>query len=320
MSSIPRILLHRVLFSITATPLLLMASGVAHAAPCTNMQINLTSSSLNLSTSSSTVGTVRVTANTQPGGCSFYVTANYGTASSYSTRALRMNSNAWPYQIDKDSSLSHPLKANQDATSNNDVLNGVMPANKGQAFEVDINFWVNLDVSNPWLRFGNYNDNLTLSLYQGNVGSGTKISDINLGLNFNAPKRADIAIEQSGGSFALGDTVRTLNFGALTSGTSQSCDIVVKTNSGYMVTASSANNGRLKHASLNSYIPYTLNVSGGTINLSGSASSPVQIARVLGVSPASGFVLPTQVTIGTFGVVPVGTYADIITLTVQSSE
>lgn len=300
--------------------LAVLGASVGNAAPCEQMQIQLPQSNIDLTPNPNVNATVIVKANTQPGGCSFFITADYGSASSFSTRALRMGGYQWPFQLSKDLAATQVLKTLSDASGNDSVLTGTMPASSGNDYQVSLNFWVTLNTANPWLRYGNYTDNMTLRLYKGTLASNTLERTINLSVNYNAPKRADLSLVPSGGSFALTDTDEILDFGPLSTGAVRSCDIVMKTNAGYTLFASSANNSRLKHLTMNQYVPYTTTFSGTTVNLGSSATNPVQVERVLGVSPPTGFVKPVSVTIGSTAGAQSGNYQDIITLTVQTSE
>lgn len=299
---------------------LLFSPAMARAA-CDNIQMQLNPSSINLTSSATTQASVTVKANTQNGGCQFFVAFDYGAGGTFSSRHLVQGSNNWPYQLAKDSSGTQVLKTQQETSGVSNVLNGTMPNNSGNDVQITLSYWVILDLSNPWLRFGNYSDNVTLRLYTGNPNNATFIQSQGLGLNYNAPKRADVSVVPTGGSFNVNDTTETLNYGTITSGLSRGCDVILKTNAGYELYASSQRNGALKHSVFTNTIGYTAKFSNVTVNLGSSASNPVQIARVLGTSPASGFVIPFAATINTYPVnTPGGTYSDQITLTVQSAE
>jgi hypothetical protein len=226
----------------------------------------------------------------------------------------------WPFQLSKDLAGMQILKTKNDASSANNVLTGTMPNHQGNDTQVSLQFWAILDTTNPWRRFGNYSDTLTLRLYQGTLASSELRGSVHLSVNYNAPKRADLSLVPSGAAFVLTDIDETMDFGALNAGAVRTCDIVMRTNAGYTLFASSTNNGKLKHLTMEKFVPYTARFSGGAVNLGASSGSPVQIARVLGASPASGFVQPVSVTIGSTAGAQSGPYSDVITLTVQTAE
>ncbi|WP_374076896.1 spore coat protein U domain-containing protein [Bdellovibrio bacteriovorus] len=298
--------------------LLFFISKNVLAADCTNMQLQTSQTNIDFTSSSSVQPTFTVKANTNPGSCNFFITFDYGSSSSATNRSLKVGSDQWPFQLSKNASGTQVLKRIPDVSSNSDVVTGFLAAGNNDQ-QVNVSYWALLDTSNPWLRFGNYTETITATLYRGTISSYSLIDSRSINFNYNAPKRVDISVVSTGGSFNINDTTETMNFGALSSGVTRSCDVVLKFNAGYMLYASSANNGRLKHQTLSQYIPYTISFRGSAVNLNGSSSSPVQVLRELGRSPASGLVIPVSATIGTVAS-QTGTYQDTITLTVQSAE
>lgn len=292
----------------------------AYSNSCNNPSMIINQTTFDLTSNTTVNPTITVRANTSPGGCDFFITFDYGLASSYSSRALRRSPYSWPITLSKNSTGTQILKRFPDIGSVNDVLNGTLAAGSSNR-QLNVNYFAILNVENPWLYYGLFSDTFTVSLYIGSpTGSSTFVESKTLTFQYTAPKKVDISISNSGGSFALNDFTETLNFGTLSPGTVRSCDAILKYNAGYILYASSLNNSSLKQESGSATIPYTVKFNNTTFNLSNSASSPVEIARELGVSPASGRVIPISATIGSFGVKPSGEYKDTITLTVQSAE
>ncbi|XGC81036.1 hypothetical protein ACES2L_00895 [Bdellovibrio bacteriovorus] len=292
----------------------------AFAANCNNPTMLIAQTTFDLSSNTTVNPTITVRANTSPGGCDFFITFDYGLASSYTGRALRRSPYSWPFTLSKNSTGTQILKKIPDVAGPNDVLSGTLTSGSSNR-QVSVNYFAILSVENPWLYYGLFSDTFTASLYIGSAnGSYTFIESKTLTFQYTAPKKVDISISNSGGSFDVNDFTETLNFGTLSPGTVRSCDAILKYNAGYILYASSANNSSLKQESGSATIPYTIKFNNTSFNLSNSASSPVEIARELGVSPASGRVVPISATIGSFGVKPSGIYKDTITLTVQSAE
>lgn len=286
---------------------------------CTNMQLQPTNTVYNFTSGYTVNPSVVVKANTNPGGCNFFLTVSYGGGGSFANRRLFFAGNPWPVRITKDSAGTNHLKTLAQATSNNDIVPGVLPAFSGSDTQVTVNFWaelLNVYASRP---AGYYADSFVVSLYKGTLASNSLQGTFNLTLGVNAVKTVDISIVPTGGSFNLADTTEVLNFGQLLQGTTRSADVILKYNAGYILKASSLNNSRLKHATLNSYVPYTITFAGSTVNLTNSAVTPVTINQGTGTSPANGTIYNTVVTIGNFpSNQSNGSYADTITLTVQS--
>jgi spore coat protein U-like protein len=300
--------------------LALFMAPFVHGAECANMQLQAGQTAFDMSLTPEISANLTVKANTQPGGCDYFLTFDYGAANSYSARALKNGSQTWPYQIYKDSGHTKILKNIPQTVSNDDVLTGTMPNNAGNDVQKNSTFWVSVDQSSPWLRFNMYTDWTTVSLYKGNLANHQFVSSVVLTFYYYAPKRVDISLVPTGGSFNLTDTTEILDFGTMVDGTTRACDVILKYNAGYMLYASSQNNGKLKHSSSSSTVNYKLSLNGTQVNLGNSASNPVQVFRELGTSPSSGKVIPAVVTIQDTSTRQTGSYSDIVTLTVQSSE
>lgn len=301
--------------------LMLLVSGKLFAqAACVNMQLQVNQTAFDLVSSQTVNPTLVVKANTNPGGCDFFITFDYGQGSSFSSRALRSAGNNWPFQISKNSSGSQIIKRVGDISSVNDVISGTLAAGSNDR-QVSVNYWAILDMSNPWLPRGDYEDNFTVTLYRGTpFGSNVWISSNSVRFRYRSGSRVDISLVPTGGTFNVSDTTETLNFGVLTTGATRSADAVIKYNGGYVLKASSQNNGRLKHATENEFIDYSASFNGSVFNLSGSSGNPVEIIRELGQGPANGKRIPIGVTIGNVAGKRGGQYADTITLTVTSVE
>lgn len=299
--------------------LIFIASLNTYSSDCSNMRLQPTTTVYNFSSGYTVNPSVVVKANTNPGSCNFFLTVSYGGGGSFSNRRLVNGANTWPVRITKDATGTNHLKTLTQATSNNDVVTGFLPALASNDTQVTVNFWAELlDVytSRP---SGYHSDSFVVSLYKGTLSSYSLQGTYNLTLGINSAKTVDISIVPTGGAFNIADNSEVLNFGQLSQGTTRSADVILKYNAGYILKASSANNSRLKHALLNSYVPYTITFAGSMVNLTNSAAMPVTINQGSGTSPANGTIFNTVVTIGS---VPSnqsnGNYTDTITLTVQS--
>ncbi|QDK43835.1 hypothetical protein DOM22_00985 [Bdellovibrio sp. ZAP7] len=300
---------------------LTLFSTAAFADDCMNMQLQAQQTAFDLTTNPNISSNLIVKADTRAKGCSFFITFDYGLSANYASRSLKyFLVNTWPLQLYKDSGNTQVLKNIPQVNDYNDVLNGALPDKGGNDAQISIPYWISADTSSPWRQQGTYSEWITATLYKGTLSNYEFVRSVVIAFYLNAPKRADISVVPSGGSFNIADISETLDFGNLATGTTRSCDVIVKYNAGYILYASSQNNGRLKHETASSYIPYTISFAGTTVNLGNSSSSPVQVKRELGSSPASGKIIPTSVTIGNYTQDQSGNFSDIITLTVQSAE
>ncbi|MDG0814749.1 spore coat protein U domain-containing protein [Bdellovibrio svalbardensis] len=291
-------------------------SSYALGAPCVNMQLQTGQTNIDFTSNPQFQGTFTVKANTNPGGCDFFIVFDYGYSSSYVNRSLKMSGYEWPYQVYKDSAGVNIIKNVTDASSNSDILSGTLPDGNNDA-QVNVSYWAALNMTNPWLRFGNYTEYISAHLYRGTLSNYSFVSSRLISLNYNAPKRVDVSMVASGGAFVLGDTDEVMNFGTLSAGATRSASAVMKYNAGYTLYVSSTNGGRLKHQTDAQYIPYTIKFNNDTVGLT---TSPQQLYRVFGVSPASGTSIPITVTIGNFGNVKAGAYSDQVQLTIETTE
>lgn len=287
------------------------------AAACSDMQLRPVGTAYHFSSSLIVNPSVLVTAITKDGGCDFFLTVGYGVAMSYLTRRLVNGVVEWPVIISKDAAGSHYLKKIDLASSSNDIVTGTLPPANYSA-SVWVNFWAQL-FSASGRAAGNYSDSFVVTLYKGTLANHTLVGSYTLSLYMNVAKEVDISIVPTGSTFNIADTTEDINFGVLEQGATRTADVILKYNAGYRLTASSANNSRLKHATQNTFVPYTINFAGSAVNLTSSANAPVQIRQGSGVSPGSGLIFHTAVTIGTLPANQTnGSYTDTITLTVQS--
>jgi hypothetical protein len=111
-----------------------------------------------------------------------------------------------------------------------------------------------------------------------------------------------------------------LNFGELNPGSSLGLDAIVKANTGYELSVSSDNNGRLKNTRVDDHISYEFKVNRFTRDLSSSNSNPVVIARSTGPSNEDGDSYKIDVEIQNFTNKTAGQYADFIYFNVISIE
>lgn len=285
---------------------------------CNNLRLTLTTTTFSLNTSNNPSHTARVQRSGTSQGCSFFVTFDYGTATSFSTRHLDNTVSStyeYPITIAKDAAATQVLKTVTDATSTNDILSGTFPAGSGST--TSNNTYRPKIVPSTYLRFGSYSQTFTASLYRGTLASYTFVESQTTVLTYTQPKAIDVSLVDTGGVFNTSDVSQTMNFGNLVQGQSSSFDLIVNYNAGYRLTVTSTNNGRLKRSTSTTYIPYTLTVSGSAVNLS---SGTFNLTDVTGAAPTGGRRLPINVTIGSLAPTIPGSYSDSVTLSVVSVE
>jgi spore coat protein U-like protein len=239
-----------------------------------------------------------------------------GQAGSYA-RKIYNGANTLDYNLYNSPSLITPLKEKTDATNQNEFYKLNFQGQNSLIFSVT----AQVVLPNPQTTIvpkGTYADTVNVRVYRNNENSHSL--ELSLTTSMLVPAEVNISLLDSGSSFDPGDTTQSMNFGTLVQGESQSFDLRVSSNAGYAITLSSENNGNLKHLSQNSLISFALNKSGSPVDLSSSASSPVEIAHVNGITPTSGDLLPIQIIIGNPTNKINGSYQDVIIIQAMSTD
>lgn len=294
---------------------------VSQALACNNLRIQqLSNLDLTGNTSATESFRVRRSGNN---GCSFFVTVNNGSAASYTSRRLLHSdsSNSLPIQICLDASCNGIIKHFPQISSGSDIILGTFPDGTNDPQEIVYTLYPRLGTLD-YQKFGQFKDTFTLRLYEG-VFNGSYSEEEHEGfeIRYDMSKKIDLSLVNSGSSFDVSSTTKTLNFGSLYTNQQMSFDLLVKFNAGYRIRFSSQNDGNLKISGGSNTIPYSLTMSGNPVTLAGSSSNPVQISQGSGVSIAGGLRSAGIITIGT--VAPAqqaGNYEDTITITVATTE
>lgn len=285
---------------------------------CNNLRISSYSqTTVNIASAPAVTAIIRRTGGN---GCDFFFTFDYGSGGSYNNRRLVQNSYSVPMNIYKDSAHTQILKQLPDATTTADVITGTFPNGNPSPSTITITFYPQLG-STSYNRFGSYTDSFRGKVYNGTPAANFGEEDhADINMTYTMAKKIDLSIVPTGGVFNLADVTENISFGSLVAGAVRTFDILVKYNAGYLVKISSANQGRLKHASYTDTVPYTLAVNSSAVSLSGSNTSPVTVTSGTGVSPANGLLLSSSVTINSVGNARAGNYSDQLTVTVQTNE
>ncbi|MBX3041276.1 MAG: spore coat protein U domain-containing protein [Bdellovibrionaceae bacterium] len=290
---------------------------VGSAQACQGMTLHLSQPAPYFSSEGTNSGTfsVVVAGNTTAGACDYFLAFDYGSGSSFSTRALRLSGESWPYQLYKDAGSLYVLKRAADASSCSEVLCGNL-ASGSHYISQSLPYSMVIDYSNLWRRAGRYTETVRVTLYQGTVGSASEVASVYKTISFDSQKKYDLSLVPTGGGFDLNARDHVMNFPGMSTGMSRSADLILKYNSGAKIFAESTNGGRLRHVSQPDLISYEMRVNGVLVPITYWS----QILSKNGTSPASGDVNPVVVTIGDITGKKKGQYKDTIRLTIQSNE
>jgi spore coat protein U-like protein len=241
--------------------------------------------------------------------CDFFIGFSRGSANSYTPRSMANGSNTIPYNFYRNGGLTQILRDAPDSTSYNSFLRGSFP-NGNPSIQRTEDYRVAIGTIPGSPAVGLYTDTVSIKLYKGEPDEWYTLQNTQtLVTTYSVPYVANVSLVNTGAPYNQSDTTQTLNFGSLSPGQTLGFDIVTVYNSGYKLTLSSANNGKLKHSSQNQFVPYVFKVNGSPLNLSNSQAIPAVLGTGSGTSPPAGLRFAIQVQIGAVSSLA-GTYSD----------
>ncbi|MBC7429986.1 MAG: spore coat protein U domain-containing protein [Bacteriovorax sp.] len=274
-------------------------------------------------TNPTTSGTVTI-ARTKDNGvpCSnFFLAFTKGWAGNYNRRALNLyNGDLIYYNVYKNNNTTGVLKEPSDITSTNEVLFGTIAKNQ----TIDLTYYFTLaplSASSP-PKSGTYLDVIQVQAFSGtytNINGYDGYRD--LYVYINVVKFISLSMVDTGGVYDPASVSKTMDFGVLQENEQLGFDVRIISNAGYILKASSSNNGILKRVGgtgLKSEIDYDFYASNTKKNLSSSGGTTLVSAS--GKTPAGGAVIPIKVIIKSVDDKDPGTYQDYITLSVISND
>lgn len=260
---------------------------------------------------------------TKGGACNWAVGMTSGDVTGLNyNRRLTSGRDTLAYQVFVDSQLQRVLKDIPDASSKSDFLYGSFsnPANQS----VTLTYYFQIppaQVTSPTLKpSGTYADSVQLRVYSDEGAAAEDMKQINI--TTTVPKIIDLSLVSPGSAFNSAQTSQSLDFGTLVEGSTKTLDLRVRSNAGYSISVSSANNGSLRHSDtdVRTQVPYLLSVNGSRTNLSSSASNPTTVGQGSGQTSMNGIGLPLSIAIGSVENAMAGKYTDSITVTVTTTE
>lgn len=256
--------------------------------------------------------TVNFTITKSAGGRQTYaVTAGPSQNTGNYTRQLRSGGNLLNYALFTTSAMTYQLKAPTTALAT-EVISGSVAGRNSQVIPLSFVFYI---APGQVVPPGTYTDQITFGVYPAYNSTGAPDVTQTITLSVVVAAGAAISIVPTGSAFNGSAPQLTLDFGALQTGQTKSCDVLIKQNNNCTVNYSSANSGVLKQIPTPTadQVPYTLSSSGLNLNL----AQPGSITLPSGVSPQpNGNRYPISITIGTLGNPAAGTYQDQITISV----
>ncbi len=253
----------------------------------------------------------------------YFLAFTKGWAGNYNRRAQNLsNGDLLYYNLYKNSNGTGVLKEPNDITSVNEVFFGTIEKKE----ERDHTYYfimAPISASSP-PRSGSYIDVIQVQAYSGtytNINSYEGYRDLYVYLN--VAKFVSLSLVDTGGAYDAGSVSKTLDFGVMDENETLGFDVRIVSNAGYILKASSNNNGLLKRVGstgIGSEISYTFYANNSIKSLSSSSGTPVTLASGTGRTASGGALVPIKVVIGNVATKDAGTYQDYLTLSVISND
>ncbi|WP_127716074.1 spore coat protein U domain-containing protein [Halobacteriovorax sp. HLS] len=232
-----------------------------------------------------------------------------GSASSYS-RKLYNAQHSVSYNFHENESTSKVIKDLDDGNNSEHVS-----INFKNSYYQRVTVYARMPnpYSNGNLQTGLYSDNVTINIRPTKNGTTGGVSR-SVSLYLNIQSDLNISLVEKGGAFNENSTFYSLSFIPMVGGQTKGMHLIVKSNSGYRITVSSENDGRLTHVNKpnGNTVDYTFSVNGVGRSLIGSLNNPDEIFYSPVASPNDGDVIDIDVTIDSVINKLSGTYRDHI--------
>lgn len=242
-------------------------------------------------------------------GCQFFVTASAG-ATTGAEGVLTGGADNLRFTVYRDATGTQPLQGATLATWS-DVLTGLLEKS-GAAATFQIAYGIRpQQVVGP----GVYVGEITLSAYEGELGSGTLIVQRTVPITVVVPSIAETSF--SSGSFDPDFGIFHLDFNTMHQGDIKGVTIRTRSNSGYRVLARSLHNGAMRHVDRadTSTVPYRMTVDGRPIPL---GDDDMEIALRPDGTDSNGKSHRVDFEIGDISGAGAGDYWDVVSITIIS--
>jgi spore coat protein U-like protein len=283
---------------------------------CSNLNLLNIPSQVNLNNDISPVTNFQITRTTHSSSCRYRVGITKGTSSSYN-RNLYSGINSIGFSLAKNNSMSKVLMDIYDANSSSNYFKGRFKANKGSDTRSH-GIYAELDLTGNEAP-GFYSDQFDIKVYQEFGPFNLYYGSWPITYTYSIPENIAVSLVETNAPFDAYDNSQDLSFGTLVQGSQKGFDIVIQSNTGYILNVSSLNNGKLKHQQVNTYIDYLFSVNGQPTSLAGSSSAGLNISNGTGSYSSDGFRVPILVEVGDTTNKVAGVYEDHLTITVTTN-
>jgi spore coat protein U-like protein len=303
--------------------------GGGQTDPCTGLIVNATSALIDPSTGTAIQDLSISRSANVTGTCNFFVVIDNNGGATYNDRYLTFGgSNQIQVQFYNAAghSASNIIRSYNEITSTSQIM--IQGSIKGSSTTPTGTFTI-YPYIDPTTNVtpGSYTANFTISIYgwDGTHYSGLTPYDFK-SVNYKFTKSGTVSlslVDSSTSPFNAADVSQTLDFGNLTSATSNAYKdfyAVLMYNQGYTLQMTSANGSKIKNTNsiytAQNTVDYSLAVDGTTYTL--PAATPVTVKSGSGPSPNTGTYVKVGVTLGTVGPLNPGSYTDTVTIKIIS--
>ncbi|OQW52816.1 MAG: hypothetical protein A4S09_08205 [Proteobacteria bacterium SG_bin7] len=298
-------------FILTLTLFALLSLIPSLILACTDLRATSVTN-LNL-TESMAPGSITITVQKTGAPCDFFVTLTAGGSGSFD-RKLFNGAEFIPYNIYRDNSFSAVIKDIPEAGPG-EVLTGSFQktGDESKTFTVLVKA-----LTSSLKPAGVYFDNVSLKIYRSAYSTTAPVAKTVNGIrtSYSQPVVQSLSLVDAGGAFQQGDTKQFVSFNPLREGARQSFDLLIRSNSNYTLKVESQNAGKLKHANLERFVSYSLEIAGSSLPLNG----PTVVNRMSSrYDTTTGDRYPMSVKIGATRGALAGKYNDYITFTVEAN-
>lgn len=249
----------------------------------------------------------------------YFVTLSGNWWGSFYPRFIQVGAEKLEYQVYRDSTKEYIILDTTTSFTENNVLCGSF--DEDEASQVaSMTFCI---PAGQFLNEGNYEKNLTLSLYEGTPDSYTRNAKdtLEIQVTCSIPYYTKAAVVPVGEMFTPSGRSITMDFGLIFWGESQSADIIIRSNVPYKIFLSSEHDGALKNEdeASDDTIPYTLMFDETIKAFFAYGNDFYPLGYYVQPTDFEGDRYNVDVIIDSdYGAVDAGDYSDVVTLTVMT--
>lgn len=285
--------------------------------PCTGLIVTATSALIDMNTNDNVGQTLTVSRSATSGGCDYFVVVDNNGGATYNDRYLTHGPDLLAMQIYKEAANSNVLRSVNEASTVAHVFSDKLTGSNSKTHI----YYPKLGSTN--VPVGPYTGSFTYAVYKwttvGDFSTKTYMDQKSVNYKYTSENNISLSLVDTGSPYNAADISQTLDFGSLTSNEFLGFDLVLQYTSGYKLSMSSVNAGKIKNANTaytsNNTIDYTLALNSAPVTLT---SVSTEVAAGTGTAPSGGTRLPVLVTIGTVGGVYPGTYSDTVSIKIAA--